>query len=393
MKKENFVSSSRETESGTAPHIFELILDTFSIGIKAFKPRLSSSGQVTDFEYVFVNEVAQAELGDRTIENKTLLGLFPTHVDTFDRLARVLKSSESIEVIYSIGEDGTARWVRERYLRFEDLVLLCTQDITEQMRNEERVTELNATLSLRNRQLATLNSELQTFTNIAANNYKDTLRNLYTGLEFIASQEAPRLSDTGKANVRRAQAAIQKMKLLTEDIITYSSIPSLDKEVAVVDLMNILEGLKKDLATKLGPENIRINCVNIPAINGYPALLSLLFHHLIDNCIKFRKENHPLDIHIECEEGNGVELDHPSAMPHVKYVSIAITDNGMGFDPDKAEDIFAMFYRANEKNKYKGSGIGLAVCRKIMDIHSGFILAKAIPDEGATFHCYFPLPK
>jgi signal transduction histidine kinase len=238
--------------------------------------------------------------------------------------------------------------------------------------------------------LANLDAELQTFTHIAANNYKETLRNLYTGLEYIATQEAPRLSDIGKANVRRAQASIQKMKLLTEDIITYSSIPGSDVHSTEIDLLKILIAIKNDLSRKLDEEDLQIDCGDLPTIQGYPVLLTLLFYHLIDNCIKFRKEGSKLMVDIICSEEPGNTINHPDSQKDKQYYVISIRDNGEGFDPGDAEDIFTMFFRLHEKNRFKGSGIGLAICKKIMSIHKGFILAQSNPGEGAIFRCYFP---
>jgi signal transduction histidine kinase len=127
------------------------------------------------------------------------------------------------------------------------------------------------------------------------------------------------------------------------------------------------------------------------AIHGYPFLLTVLFNHLIDNAIKFRNENsHPV-IRIGCPGADIANTNHPSAIPGTRYNHFTISDSGIGFDKTHAEDIFTIFYRLHPKGAYKGSGIGLAICRKIMDIHGGFIVAESNVAEGATFHCYFPV--
>jgi signal transduction histidine kinase len=393
MNKDIFLFLKQDDATSISVKLLQLVLNTLSIGIQVFKPIRNAEDKVVDFEYVFVNDVYKINNGNKNLAGKTLLTVFPAGTGTFDRLVEAMNAGTPGDFVHAFGSDGISSFLRERYIRFEDFVLLCSQDITDHQKSEQQIQELNIKLSVKNRQLANLNSELQTFTNIAANNYKETLRNLYTGLEYIATQEAPRLSDVGKANVRRAQASIQKMKLLTEDIITYSSIPGIDKRISEVNLIEILKAIKNDLGKKMDKENIQIDCSDLPSIQGYPALLTLLFHHLIDNSIKFRKEGIKLMIDIRCSQQEGSTINHPASQADLKYDVISIIDNGLGFDQDEAEDIFTMFYRIHEKNRYRGSGIGLAICRKIMNIHRGFIVAQSEAGQGATFHCYFPLEK
>jgi signal transduction histidine kinase len=128
----------------------------------------------------------------------------------------------------------------------------------------------------------------------------------------------------------------------------------------------------------------------MPSLKGYPALLSLLFHHLIDNAIKFHQGEQKIIIHIKCEEQEGRLIKNRSAIPGKRYYLVSIIDNGHGFSPAHAEDIFNMFYRIPGTPNHKGSGMGLAICKKIMDIHGGFILAEGIEGNGASFTCYFP---
>jgi light-regulated signal transduction histidine kinase (bacteriophytochrome) len=254
-----------------------------------------------------------------------------------------------------------------------------------------KINSLNEELIKRNRKLVSLNTELQTFTNIAANDYKETLKKLYTGMEHLISNDAKFLSNEGKANVRRAQSAIQKLKLLTEDIISYSTIQTLEPQSQEhVDLNEILLNVQKDLHQHILEGNITLDCGKLATITGYPFLISLLFNHLVDNAIKFRKDDESGRIEISCDEKMGREIDHPLASPNVKYCIITFSDNGIGFGKDNTEHLFIIFSRLHEKGKYKGSGIGLAIAKKIMEMHEGFITGEGIPGEGAVFRCYFP---
>jgi len=264
-------------------------------------------------------------------------------------------------------------------------------DVTEQKDTEKKMHELVKSLMAKNRELQSLNSELKTFSAIVANDYKETLRHIYTSLEFIKTNDAYNLSNAGKANIRRAQAALQKMNLLTDDIAEYSGIHTPDEEPVEVNLNELLENVKQDLHKIIEDTSTKIECHDCPTMQGHPQLLSLLFHHLIVNAIKFRKEDIPLTVNIEYAIKQGTDITHASAEADKTYNIISVTDNGNGFKQEEAEKIFLMFSSLHQKGKYKGSGIGLAICQKIMDIHGGFITAAAEEDKGASFSCYFPV--
>ena len=158
-----------------------------------------------------------------------------------------------------------------------------------------------------------------------------------------------------------------------------------------VDLNIILEKIIADFRNQPGHSLIMINCDHLPLINGYPLLLSFLFHHLMDNAIKFRRGDKGHIVNVTCKESsNGNDTANDAAEENVKYHVISVEDNGIGFPQAESEKIFEMFSRLNEKGKFKGSGTGLALCKKIMEMHGGFITAEGKPDEGASFHCYFP---
>jgi len=258
-------------------------------------------------------------------------------------------------------------------------------------KSEKHAVDLSRSLFVMNKELNSLNSELQTFTNIAASTYRETLRHLYISLEMIVTQDARNLSNSSRANLRRSQGAVQKMKLLTEDLITFSKLHEIGQKEEHIDLNKILQADINDFTSKPNHPPIEIKCDDLPPISGYPSLLSLLFHHLLDNAIKFRKADKDHTINITCEQlENGQGLDNESVIKNSGYAVITVADNGIGFHREESEKIFEMFYQLHEKGKYKGSGVGLAVCKKIMEMHGGFITAEGTPGEGASFHCYFP---
>jgi signal transduction histidine kinase len=270
-------------------------------------------------------------------------------------------------------------------------ILGVDMDISQATQSEEKIMELNRSLFATNKELNSLNAELKTFTSIAASNYSETLRHLYINLEMIVTNDARNLSNSGRANLRRAQGAIQKMKLTTDDLLSFSRLHEIGVKENNVDLNVILEKVIEDFRKQPEHSLIVFNCDHLPLTNGYPLLLSLLFHHLMDNAIKFRKGEKGHIVNVTCKESiSGQDIDHEGTEKNFKYHVISVEDNGIGFPQTEAEKIFKMFYRLHEKNRHKGSGTGLALCRKIMEMHGGFITAEGKPDEGASFNCYFP---
>lgn len=264
------------------------------------------------------------------------------------------------------------------------------KDITQILKYQESIEALNKELLLKNRRLASVHAELKTFNDIAVNNYNETLRQLYLHFEYIAAHEAIKLSDPGKANIRKAQAAIQKMKLLTNDIIAFTRLNEFDTESKTVDLNIVVKTVIDELRQAHDIINADFMVGVLPVIKGFPFLVSLVFHHLVENAIKFRPEKGRLTVTISAEQDvKGDRIKHNDAHKGTTYNIITVHDNGIGFPQEQWENVFQIFTRLNA-GKYRGSGIGLAICRKAMELHNGFITVMSDTGKGSSFSCYFP---
>ncbi|HET9824459.1 MAG TPA: ATP-binding protein [Chitinophagaceae bacterium] len=344
---------------------------------------------ITDFRYVMGSKTAYG--GKRDLTGKLLLTVYPwkKEIGLFDHFVRVAETDKPLDLVFQYDQNGHKKWFNIQAKKFDNGLIVYREDVTETKQAEDKIMELNKALFSKNRELEALSSELRTFNTIAANDYHETLKNLYNSMEFIVNNDGRNLSDAGKANIRRAQAAIQKMKLLTDDIIAFSKINS-HEQMTAVDLNEILVSVENGLDQKIKAENAVILADKLPTITGYPALLSLLFYHLIANAIKFRKTEIEPKLEIRHSLREGALIEHSAAINNINYHLVSFIDNGIGFDPQEGEKIFTMFYRRHEKGKQKGSGIGLAICKKIMDLHDGFIASECTPDC-TTFKCYFPI--
>lgn len=310
----------------------------------------------------------------------------------------IRKKFRSFEETIRIRPDGHMRTVRIKAAPFFNAdggvakMLGVDVDISRSVAAEEEIRSLNQVLVEKNRVLESLNTDLKSFTSIAINDYGETLRQLYLHLELIITNDARSLSNSGRANLRRAQGAIQKMKLITDDLVSFLKLQQMGIRDDEVELDELLKEVLKEFEELQDGSGIDVRCDPLPAISGYRFLLALMFQHLLENAIKFRKSDEGHQVIITCRESvSGDGIHHLDAQNDRRYHLISIQDNGIGFPAEEAEQIFGMFYRHPDKKKYKGSGIGLAISRKIMQMHGGFITAEAGPGKGARFSCYFPV--
>ena len=314
------------------------------------------------------------------------------HLEDF----KTAKDGEIREIEYRLVDGkGMLHWYCDRNTIFKKNAagevtekIGIAQEITKRKLQDSEIAGLNDELLFKNTYLEAANEELNAFNNVAANQYKDTLRNLYTSMEFIITNDAKSLSNEGRANLRRSQSAIQKMKLFTEDIVAFSAIRNTDKRPVSADLNEALQKVLAELESKITSVELSIQYDKLPVITGYPDMIALLFSHLISNAVKFRNENAAgRQLEIRYEKKSGFNKVHHSEEMHF----IFFRDNGIGFNNESANDIFSLFFQLNKEAKYKGSGIGLAVCKKIMDLHKGTISADGRPGEGTTITCCFPV--
>jgi light-regulated signal transduction histidine kinase (bacteriophytochrome) len=315
-----------------------------------------------------------------------------------DRL--LLADDEALEVELRVKTvDNEWKWFRTRSKVFSRdangkvlQIISASYYIDKLKQAQNRNKLLNTMVEIKNRELELANRELNIFSQVAANEYRETFRNLYNVLEFTIMGEGMKLTNSGRANMRRVQAGLQKVKMLTEDIIMYTAVHTIGEEV-MIDMNDILAQVLQEFGQDIAETGTEINMVPLPLISGEPQLILLLMRHLLSNAIKFRSMDRTPELNFTHSAVIGIKGNNEPLIPDRKYVVISIADNGIGFDPWYERQIFTMFFKLHEKRKYKGSGLGLSICKKIMEIHQGHINAETVPYEGSKFNCYFPVEK
>ncbi len=265
-----------------------------------------------------------------------------------------------------------------------------THDLTEKKAADDKL-KLNAEqLAQKNRDLEKMNTELQSFAYISSHDLQEPLRKIQTYASRILSKEMDTLSENGKDYFRRMQQAAGRMQTLIQDLLAYSHTNSANRPFENIDLSDIVNEVKIDIRETHTKKEAVIEVGKMCQVNIIPFQIRQLLFNLIGNAIKFAKPGITPHIIIRSEMVKGNTIANASLDPQKKYCHIIVSDNGIGFDLQYKERIFELFQRLHGKEEYSGTGIGLAIVKKIVENHHGIITATSELNMGATFDIYIP---
>ncbi|HVS97210.1 MAG TPA: ATP-binding protein [Puia sp.] len=258
-------------------------------------------------------------------------------------------------------------------------------DVTDEVRIRTRLMENETRLEQqvldRTRELVASNEDLQQFAHVASHDLKEPIRKILTFSNRLKSEMSDQISEQGKSHLDKILSASNRAYSMIEGVLAYSMANGGDQVTDTVDLNDVLKELQSDLEIPIAEKNATIETENLPVLTGAPVLLYQLFYNLINNSLKFSSPDRPASIRVA---GSPVEIN---GQPFAK---ITITDNGIGFSMEYAEKIFGPFARLHSKDRYEGTGLGLALCKKIVQRHGGFITASAENGAGAAFTVLLP---
>jgi PAS domain S-box-containing protein len=263
-------------------------------------------------------------------------------------------------------------------------------DITELKRSNENLKSLNNILVKKNDELEQLNEELSSFSYVASHDLQEPLRKIRTFTNLITEKDAEKLSPAAKEYFGRITAAVTRMQKLIEALLSYSRTNISEANYELTDLNKLVEETKNDLNEMIKEKNVIIESCKLPALKILPLQFHQLFLNIVGNAIKYSKPNVPPHIKITAELIDGTDIAKLGAQTQHRYWKLSFMDNGIGFEQQYENKIFELFQRLHGKNEYPGTGIGLAICKKIVQNHSGFITATGKSGMGSTFNIYIP---
>ncbi|MBT3192176.1 MAG: HAMP domain-containing protein [Verrucomicrobia bacterium] len=249
------------------------------------------------------------------------------------------------------------------------------EDLRKEVGEHERAERLlRRTLS----DLETTNSELERFAQVAAHDLQEPLRKMLAFSDRLCSTDESALDDQARDYLTRIMQSARQMQFLINDLLDFSRLARRKPVLRSVNLARVAENVLKELEQEIKAEAATISIGTLPTIEAEQPQMRQMLRHLISNAIKFRRAEIPPHVDIQAQENDD------------DTVTLSVKDNGMGFEQKYEARIFEIFQRLHARHVYEGTGIGLAICKRIVDVHGGRISVQSTPEEGATFTITLP---
>lgn len=255
---------------------------------------------------------------------------------------------------------------------------------------DTRVQERTQALQRANESLERSNSELAQYAYVASHDLQEPLRKIRVFSSML--KERANLDESSANLLGRIISSSGRMSQLINDLLEFSRLLNAGKSMQRTDLNDVLRNVLQDFELSIQEKNAQIDADILPTLDAQPLQMNQLFNNLVSNALKFAKQDVPLKLMVRSRAltpQEAAELPLPNSINN-KYVELTFADNGIGFDPHYAEQIFEVFKRLHSGQAYPGSGIGLALCRKIIENHKGHLFAISKEGEGTVFHVILP---
>ena len=251
------------------------------------------------------------------------------------------------------------------------IILLAIEDITARRFTEWRLAE-------QHRELERSNAALDEFASVASHDLQEPVRKILSFGDLLNTSAGPTLDGAAREYLARMLGAAARMRTLISDLLLYSQVTTRVQPFARTDLARVAREVIADLETSIAESGGRVEVGELPVIDADPLQMRQLLQNLLGNALKYRQKDTPPVVRLGCSNGG-------------QHCRITVSDNGIGFNEKHASKIFRMFVRLHGRAEYEGSGIGLAICRKIVERHGGTIVATSTAGEGATFTVTLPV--
>jgi PAS domain S-box-containing protein len=296
--------------------------------------------------------------------------------------------------------DGEYRWQLSRAIAQKDsegkiqMWVGTSTDIQDQKnftdQLEKEVSERTEQLEIKNRDLINMNIELQSFAYISSHDLQEPLRKIQTFASRLSDLDEQNISANAKTYLSRIEVAARRMQTLIQDLLEYSRTSSAERVFVKVNMDDIAEEIKSDFSERIEEKSALINFHPLGEATIIPFQFRQLLQNLVGNALKFSRKDITPIVEIKAKRIKGNTIKHEVNYPDKMYYHLKVSDNGIGFDAEYNERVFEVFKRLNTESEFAGTGIGLAIVKKIVENHKGIITASGEKNKGATFDVYIP---
>lgn len=331
-------------------------------------------------------KISKYSLGELLGQNHRIINSGHHPKEFFVEMWKTIASGKVWEgEIRNRAKDGTHYWVNTTIVPFADengrpeTYVAVRYEITERKLAEEN-------LKIFAKKLEISNQELTDFASVAAHDLQEPLRKIQSFSDRLKIKGAQGLNEEALDYLNRIQSSANRMQVLINDLLSYSRVTTKANPFSVIDLKQTISQVVSDLEVRLSQTHGKVEVENLPHLEADPTQMYQLFQNLIGNALKFSKPGQAPQVKVEARI-----LDPSPLGKQGKAVEVTVSDNGIGFDEKYLDRIFTIFQRLHGRHEYEGTGIGLAVCRKIVDRHGGVITAKSTLGDGAKFIVTLPV--
>lgn len=320
--------------------------------------------------------------------------IVPEYRDEYRRLFNSCWRSDCKgEVFIAAGEDKTPVQLSLTTLELEEGVSLSVilTDLTSLKATQQQLKTNNEQLEATNHALEESNHDLQQFASVASHDLQEPLRKIQVFSNLLKDREQT-LTPQARKYLQKILDSSSRMRELIVDVLNYSKLSGNHYSIELIDLNKIIKELRQDFEVSIEEKKAELVVSSLPTIEGNWGQIRQLFQNLISNALKFSKQDEAPVITITAKRLNEKSFTAEEDA-HGPYCLISVKDNGIGFDEKYLSNIFALFERLNTKDKYAGTGIGMAIARKIVDKHDGIITATSCEGCGAEFKFILPLKR
>jgi len=262
-------------------------------------------------------------------------------------------------------------------------------DLTEKIKHEADLVQYQNKLEMKVNELHLTNTNLEQFIHVVSHDIKEPLRKILTYTSHLSTTKKELFTDLEIKNLNVIHSSALRLNSLVDDLVKYAFIATVDENIIPISLDKVVNEVIDDLEIAIAESKAVITIDQLPVITASKVQMRQLFANLLSNAIKYSQKDVPPSISITSEIVGTEDMVSEVTACH----KISVKDNGIGMDSAHLNKIFTIFQRLHLRNEYSGNGIGLAICKKIMENHHGRIEVESSLTEGSTFHLYFPITR